>query len=106
MKAEINIDIEQLKAEIALEVVKALRPFLKKDMLENYTLYTVQTLSDQLEVSPQWVYERVHLKEIPFIKIGKFPRFRKSDIDQWLDSQKVPVIQPLSKQLKLVKKIG
>ncbi len=50
------------------------------------TIFSVETLAKYLQVSKQWVYERVHLKEIPHIKMGKFPRFKKREIDIWLES--------------------
>lgn len=103
MRAEFHIQMETIVAEIAHEVVKAIRPCIEEGRGKDDTLYTVQTLADRLGVSPQWVYERVHLKEIPFIKMGKFPRFRKTDIDHWLDSQKVPAVNTLSKRLKIMK---
>ncbi|MEW6365195.1 MAG: helix-turn-helix domain-containing protein [Acidobacteriota bacterium] len=50
-------------------------------------LLTVATLAEYLSVKPEWVYERTHGHEIPYFKVGKFPRFRKSEIDKWLASQ-------------------
>ena len=88
---------------IAQEVVKAIRPLLSKGKVEENTIFTVKTLAEYLHVSDQWVYERVQLNEIPFSKIGKFPRFRKSKIDRWLDSLETPVINPLSSRLKVIK---
>ena len=66
--------------------------------------------TEYLHVSHQWVYERVHLKEIPHIKMGKFPRFRKSEIDRWLETLKIPVSSTLpdasrDRLLKAIKKI-
>lgn len=70
-------------------------------------LFTVETLAKYLQVSKQWVYERIHLNEIPYIKMKKFPRFRKSEIDKWLDKMKTPAIQPLPnalpKKIKMIK---
>jgi len=102
MKAEFNINTQELAQEISKEVIKKLRPLLKGKP-ENDTIFTVKTLAEYLHVSDQWVYERIHLKEIPFIKIGKFPRFKKSDIERWLDSLKTPAIHPLSRKLRRVK---
>jgi len=53
-------------------------------------LYDVQGLSQYLHVSIKWIYERTHLKEIPYIKIKGHLLFRKRDIDRWLDSHKTP----------------
>lgn len=104
MKVELDIDITKIVEDISREVIKAMRPFVQQLVqLQDNDLFTVQSLSKYLEVSPQWVYERIQLKEIPYIKIGKFPRFRKSEIRTWLDSQKIPVVQSLSKRLKVVK---
>ena len=102
MRAEINIDTQEIIREITSEVIKAIKPLLN-GKAEDDTIYTVKTLAEYIGVSSQWVYERVHLKEIPYIKMGKFPRFKKADIDKWLDSLKTPVINPLSATLKAVK---
>ncbi len=103
LKAELDIDTTQMAEEIAREVIKELKPLLKNNRAEDDTLFTVQTLAEYLEVSPQWVYEKVHLKEIPFIKMGKFPRFRKAEIDRWLEEKSVPVAQAPMRPMKLVK---
>lgn len=103
MKAELNIDTKELVREITREVVKAVRPALQEKAADD-NLYTVKTLAKYLEVSDQWVYERVHLKEIPHLKVGKFPRFRRRDIDSWLESLKIPVVSALSRPFKAVKR--
>ena len=89
MKATIYIDIQDLASQIAQEVVKTIKPFLAQWSPKDDTLFTVKSLARYLETSTKWVYERVQLKEIPYIKVGKHVRFKKSDIDRWLDSLKV-----------------
>jgi excisionase family DNA binding protein len=103
MKIEINVQTDELVSKIVQEVTSAIVPILTKRVIETDNIFTVETLAKYLQVSKQWVYERVHLKEIPYIKMGKFPRFRKSEIDHWLNSMKTPAMQPLSKPLKLTK---
>ena len=103
MKAELNIDTSLIAAEIAKEVMKNLQPIISIVHRDDDPLLTVQTLAKYLRVSPQWIYERVQLKEIPHAKIGKYPRFRKAEIDLWIDSLKIPAANKLSKCLKLVK---
>lgn len=105
MKGEIFIDTEEMVKQITLEVIRSIKPTLEKMKIQEDVLFTVKTLAKYLEVSNQWVYERVSLREIPFIKMGKFPRFKKSDIDQWLDKQKTPAINPLSRPIKPIKRI-
>jgi len=88
MKAEIQIETEQLGNEIVKRVLDGLKTQRSKEPED--TLFTVETLAKYLQVSKQWIYERVQFKEIPYIKVGKFLRFRKSEIDKWLDGHKVP----------------
>ena len=103
MRADININTNELAKEIARNVIKDIKPLLPSSSKEDEMLFTVESLAKYLAVSKQWVYERVSLNEIPFYKIGKFPRFKKSDIDRWLESHKVPAVNPISKRLKVVK---
>lgn len=99
-----KIDLEQSDIQaIAQEVVKTIKPILSKRKTEDDTLFTVDSLAVYLEVSKRWVYERIHLKEIPYAKVGKFPRFRKSKIDRWIESLETPAIHPLSRSLKRIK---
>lgn len=89
----VELDQEDIQA-IAREVAQELKsvPVNGKTEVED-ALFTVDSLADYLQVSKQWIYERIHMKEIPHIKIGKFPRFRKSEIDKWLDGHKVPAVR-------------
>jgi excisionase family DNA binding protein len=95
MKAEIHIETEQLGNEIVKRVLDALKTRRTEEAED--TLFTVETLAEYLLVSKQWIYERVQFKEIPYIKVGKFLRFRKSEIDKWLDGHKVPAASSLSR---------
>jgi len=93
----IEIEAPGLAHEIADEVAKILAPLLAtQHVKKDDPLLGVKELAQYIGVSVQWVYERVQLKEIPYIKVGKHLRFCKSDIDTWLDSLKVPPMSPLS----------
>ncbi len=100
MKIELDINTDELVSTIVQNVTDAIVPVLVKHSIVEDSLFTVESLAKHLHVSKQWVYERVHLKEIPYIKMGKFPRFKKTEIDNWLDGMETPAIQPLSKPLK------
>jgi excisionase family DNA binding protein len=50
-------------------------------------LEDVEQLAHRLQVKDSWVYAQVAHGTIPFIKIGKYLRFRRSDIEQWLREQ-------------------
>jgi excisionase family DNA binding protein len=100
VRAEIHLDTQELITSIIQGMSRELKPFLNKQRAEEEPLLTVKTLAKYLQVSEQWVYERVHLKEIPHLKVGKFPRFKRSDIDRWLDTLNIPVSNPLSSAIQ------
>tara|TARA_B100000315_G_C14253928_1_gene441015 strand:- start:253 stop:564 length:312 start_codon:yes stop_codon:yes gene_type:complete len=103
MKAEFKIDSKDIVNEIVSAVVKELKPLISDFKQEEEILFTVRSLAEYLSVSKQWVYERISLNEIPCYKIGKFPRFRKSAIDDWLSSHKIPAVSQLTSKLKVIK---
>ncbi len=80
---KIEIDDTQLIDTIVEKVVKEIKPLLNHEP-KNDRLMKVKGLADYLQVKESWVYEKIHKREIPFYKAGKFPRFRKKHIDIWL----------------------
>ncbi len=97
---DIKINTNELEERIVERLMESLKPVVMSSRKANDDkLLTVETLAKHLQVSKQWVYERIHLNEIPYIKMKKFPRFRKSEIDKWLDKMKTPAIQPLPNAL-------
>jgi len=105
MKTEIEINLEDLSTEIAHEVIRGLKPLLAEGQRKTQEdpLMDVKKLSVYLGVKEQWIYERVSVNEIPFIRVGKHLRFRKKAIDDWLKSNETPAMNPLSRRLKAVK---
>lgn len=103
MKAEFNIDLESLTEEITAKIVKALQRQHTNCKAQDDQLFTVKSLAEYLAVSDQWVYERIQRHEIPVLKVGKFPRFKKSDIEKWLDTLKTPAMNVLSSRLKITR---
>jgi excisionase family DNA binding protein len=51
-------------------------------------LMDVQDVAEYLGVKVSWVYDKTRRKEIPHAKVGKYLRFRKSAIDEWLTQEK------------------
>ena len=47
-------------------------------------LLTPGEVCDLFGIRPQTLYCWTHLKKIPFQKVGKFVRFRGSDLEKWL----------------------
>ena len=89
MKAEVNIDTQELVREIAQEVVRAIRPLLS-GRAEDDSILDLDGLAKYLSVTRNWIYQQTHINAIPHHKLGSQLRFRKRDIDKWLDAQKVP----------------
>ncbi len=82
MRAEFQIDSNQIVAEITREVMKAIKShlFAKPD---DDLIYSVEELAEYLRVSTKWVY--AHAFELPHFKLGGLLRFRKKDIDRIID---------------------
>lgn len=91
MKAEICIDTQELVETITQKVIEAIKPLLKNTAsYDGDILFDVEGLAKYLGVNRTWVYERTHLNDIPHFKIGRFPRFRKREIDKWLEGKRKP----------------
>lgn len=103
MKAELTLPPE-LVNEIADKVIEKLKPLINNNgRQEDNVIFDVNGLTQYLNVSKQWIYESTHLKKIPHIKKQGLLRFRKKDIDKWLDSDKVPAINTPERILKAIK---
>lgn len=103
MKVELNIDTQELVQEITQAVICALKPLLKNDVGED-TIFDVKGLAAYLNVTPKWIYERTHLKEIPHYKITGRLMFKKKDIDKWFFTHKVPVISTPARKFQVIKR--
>lgn len=55
-------------------------------------LMTPEELCSLLKVKRQRLYEWVHLGRIPYIKVGRFLRFSRSQINAWLESNTFDII--------------
>jgi len=52
-------------------------------------LLTIDDLARILNVKKSTIYQWVHMRLIPYIKVGRFVRFREKDIQRWLKSREV-----------------
>ena len=55
-------------------------------------LLTVQEVAKILRVPVSWVYERTRRRgneQLPHIKLGKYLRFRRTEVIGWLDSHRI-----------------
>ncbi len=89
-----RINLEPPDIEIiAQRVVELLKPLLmRKGKEEEDVIFSVESLAKYLQVDSGWVYKQVSLKTIPYFKSGKYVRFRKRDIDYWIEKR---LIRPI-----------
>ena len=57
-------------------------------------LLTVKEASRILSLSISTLYAFVHQKRIPYVKLGKSLRFRRNDLEQWVETQARPTENP------------
>ena len=77
---------------IAEAVFQKLKPLLKaanKKTSANDFIFDVKQLSKYLNVPDSWVYRQTCDHNIPYYKLGGYLRFKKPEIDKWLEEQKV-----------------
>ncbi len=104
MKTELEQQDIQAIAQRVMELLKPVLSGNGKKASED-TIFDVPGLVKYLKVSKKWIYERTHLKEIPYLKVGGQLRFRKRDIENWLNTFKVPAVSTLNKgTLKAIKR--
>lgn len=56
-------------------------------MKEKNEFLTVEELAELLKVSPRTIRRIIKRKEMPVIRIGRQLRFRRQDVDNWLDTK-------------------
>jgi excisionase family DNA binding protein len=57
--------------------------------MESNDLLTLEQLCSLLQTPKTWVYRQTREKTIPFIKLGKYLRFYRPDINEWIKKQQV-----------------
>jgi predicted DNA-binding transcriptional regulator AlpA len=63
---------------------------MSKESTKESPLITAEELVDALRLpSKNWIYQRIHTKNLPFdhIKIGHYLRFRADDVRKYIESQ-------------------
>jgi len=59
------------------------------------TFLTTEEVLEYLQVNLRTVYRLIKAGKIPAVRVGRQWRFRKRDIDAWLDSQRTHTPQPM-----------
>ena len=61
----------------------------------------VEELAALLKVNTSWVYKQIQHKSIPHFHAGKYPRFKRKEIDAWIQEQSMPSTCPPYPKLKV-----
>ncbi len=94
---KLNLEQDDLNL-IAQNVAETLKPLLRgsKQTKSNDIVLNVKELAGYLKVNESWVYNQVHLKTVPYFKCGKYTRFKKLQIDKWIEKETIQPVPPLS----------
>ena len=49
---------------------------------------TTEDVLGYLKVTPRTIYRLIRIGELPAVRIGRQWRFRRTDLDEWLDRQR------------------
>ncbi len=58
------------------------------DITNNENLLTIDTLSKYLNIKPKTLYAKVESRDIPHYRIGRLIRFKKGEVDAWLEENR------------------
>jgi len=92
-----TLEQEDIQA-IAEKVVEMIRPMLsgKQDTMKDAVM-DKKGLSEYLQIDVSWIDKNLY--QLPYSKVGKYVRFKQTQIDKWIQSiEKTP-----SPYLKLMK---
>ena len=91
-----EIEPEDINA-IAQRVSEVIKPLLSRieGPGEKDVIFDVKGFAEYLHVDASWIYKQVCLKAIPYFKRGKYLKFRKKDIDRWIEEGTVRPVPTL-----------
>ena len=72
-------------------------------MTTNSDILTLDELHDYLKIPNPTLYAPAQNARIPAAKVGKHWRFRKTDIDEWLNAQKWS--RPIQRRTRIRKSV-
>jgi excisionase family DNA binding protein len=64
--------------------------------MNDESFFTTEAVLDYLQVNLRTVYRLIKAGRIPAVRVGRQWRFRKRDIDAWLESQQPRNVRPVS----------
>ena len=87
-----KMELEQTDIEaIATRVKELLKPAIVAvgKGVQDDPIFDVSSLAKHLSVDSTWIYKQTSLKTIPYFRVGKYIRFRKKDIDKWIEGHTI-----------------
>ena len=67
-----------------------------RDRNDPEPLWTVEKVAEYLGLHPQTVYAKALCGEIPSLKVGRGRRFRRAEIEAWLEQNSRPVAEGIA----------
>lgn len=100
-EGHMKLEIEQQDAlAIAQHVADILTTQMGGVSSSSCEILDVGELATMLKVAKSWVYKQVQYKSIPHFKVGKFPRFKRKEIEAWIIDQSLPSTKAAYPKLK------
>lgn len=90
-------DIERIAAKLFTMLSSGGLPVTGK---ADSIIMDVEELAGLLKVNTSWIYKQIQFKSIPHFHAGKYPRFKRKEIDAWIQEQSVPSTCPPYPKLK------
>ncbi len=69
-------------------------------------ILNIDELSDYVKIKKSSLYSKVARREIPHYKIGHLLRFKRSEIDLWVEESKVETLNPRERAKKILRGTG
>lgn len=86
---------------LSLKISALIKPLLRNDNhVSSDQIFNVRDLAEYLRVSRSWIYQRIRLNEIPYIRVQGQILFRQSQIDKWLEDNQTPACNPASSSIR------
>lgn len=80
----INCTLDELQ-ELIRDAVKEVSQNTTEQKNE---IFTIEEAADYLQIPKNTLYQFTHRRKIPFHKIGRSLRFKKSDLNDWIDDNR------------------
>ena len=82
-------------------------PFVRQTQPENLReeFLSVRNLSSYMDIKVKTIYSMVEKREIPFYKIGRLVRFKKSEIDAWVKELKFEMVSPQAEAREIIDRV-